>query len=85
MVIEGLREEDVRKSWEKCGRSVEGIRWHRAAQQNWMAFPKTRKKIHRKLEWENTSRTEAGELFHQFTRLITTTRVNLSKILCENS
>jgi hypothetical protein len=26
MVIDRLREEDVRKSWEKCGRSVEGIR-----------------------------------------------------------
>jgi len=79
MVIEGLREEDVRKSWEKCGRSVEGIRWPRTAEQNWMAFPKARKKIHWKLEWENTSRPVAGELFHQFTGLITTTRVNVFK------
>jgi len=80
MVIEGLREEDVRKSWEKCGPSVEGIRRNRAAAQNGRVFPKSRKKIHWRLELENTSRPVAGELFHQFTGLITTTRGHLFKI-----
>jgi hypothetical protein len=78
-LCEALREEDVRKSWEKCGRSVEGMRRRRAAEQNGAPFPKTRKKIHWKLELKNTSRPVAGELFHQFTGLITTTRVQLLK------
>jgi hypothetical protein len=50
-----------------------------------MAFPKTRKKIHWKQQFENTSRAVASELFHQFTGLTTTTIVNLFKIVCENS